>query len=207
MDIKFFYRRNLPHFQKEYSSYFLNFRLYGSLPTFLLNRLKNEYLSNKKMIIDSEDKLSQSKKIYDLQKKYFGKFDNYLDRSLSVMNYLVDDRIAELTSSALHFLDGKDYELISYCIMPNHVHALITVERFLKPLYKTLQSIKRFSSRESNKILQRSGAFWNPENYDHIVRNQEEYEKIIKYILNNPVKANLVARPEDWKWSYLKGDK
>ena len=67
-----------------------------------------------------------------------------------------------------------------------------------------MQSIKRYSSRESNLIINRQGRFWHEENYDHIVRNQEELDKIINYIMQNPVKAGLVKNAEDWKWRYLK---
>ncbi|MEX1097888.1 MAG: hypothetical protein WED34_17720 [Planctomycetales bacterium] len=64
-----------------------------------------------------------------------------------------------------------------------------------------MQSVKGYTARGCNKLLGLSGAFWQDESYDHVVRDQEELFRIIDYIENNPVKAGLVARREDWKFS------
>ncbi|MEI8059975.1 MAG: hypothetical protein WCG67_07450, partial [Ferruginibacter sp.] len=69
-------------------------------------------------------------------------------------------------------------------------------------LYKLMQSHKSFTAKKCNLILQRTGAFWEPESYDHIVR-PGEFDKIVNYILANPVKAGLVKKWEDWQWSFL----
>ena len=69
---------------------------------------------------------------------------------------------------------------------------------------KILQDLKKYTARKCNKLLNRSGSFWQHESYDHVIRNEEELNKIVEYILNNPVKAKLVENPYDWKWSYYK---
>ena len=204
MIIKPFYRRNLPHFQSEYSYYFVTYRLYNSLSKKIVQELKNYYLRNKNSILKINDPGIRSEKLYELHKRYFGKFDYYLDTNKECINYLSLPEIARICAGSMKFWDNIDYELICYSIMPNHVHMLVYVERFLKPFHKTMQSIKRFSSRESNKIINRQGIFWHEENYDHIVRNPKELNNIIKYIMNNPVKAGLVDNADDWKWRYLK---
>lgn len=106
--------------------------------------------------------------------------------------------------AAIRFCDHKEYELLAYCIMPNHVHLVFTVKRNDISLYRILQSLKRFTAREANKILQRSGAFWQHESYDHVVRNGRALTRIVHYILENPVKAGLVDSWEKWPWSYRK---
>ena len=65
-----------------------------------------------------------------------------------------------------------------------------------------MQSHKSFTAKKGNAILQREGVFWEPESYDHILRNGG-YENIVNYILQNAVKARLVKKWEDWKWTYL----
>ncbi|HCA80801.1 MAG TPA: hypothetical protein DEP53_13820 [Bacteroidetes bacterium] len=65
-----------------------------------------------------------------------------------------------------------------------------------------MQSLKRHTAREANKILGRRGAFWQDESYDHVIRNSEELERIVLYVLHNPVKAGFVKNWRDWKWSY-----
>jgi putative transposase len=67
-----------------------------------------------------------------------------------------------------------------------------------------MQSLKRHTARQANLALGRQGAFWQDESYDHVVRNAGEFERIVSYILENPVKAGLVSDWQAWPWSYLK---
>jgi putative transposase len=65
-----------------------------------------------------------------------------------------------------------------------------------------MRALKGATAREANLLLGRTGTpFWQGETYDHWVRNQSEWERIAAYIENNPVKAGLVARVEDHRWS------
>jgi len=90
-------------------------------------------------------------------------------------------------------------ELFSWVVMSNHVHVLL---RPHKPLREVTRAIKSTSARLANQILNRAGSpFWQDESFDHWVRNSREFEKIAHYIEANPVKAGLVAKPEDWPWS------
>ena len=93
------------------------------------------------------------------------------------------------------------YTLWAYVVMANHVHVFLkpkgdaTIERISKHL-------KGFTSREANLFLERTGQkFWQDESFDHWSRDKDEFLRIVKYIENNPVKAGLVKRPEDWPWS------
>ncbi|MEK6571384.1 MAG: hypothetical protein AABZ61_08450 [Bacteroidota bacterium] len=60
--------------------------------------------------------------------------------------------------------------------------------------------IKGYTAHKINELLGRKGALWLDESYDRSVRDREEYEEKAKYIFENPVKAGLVKRGEDWKW-------
>lgn len=202
--MKTFYRRNLPHLQFDYSYFFITFRLFTSLPKEVVEGLKKYYLDNKSRVLKIKDNKLKSVKLYELQKRYFGIFDRHLDNNKECINYLSDPRIANIVKESIMFRDGTDYDTVSYCILPNHVHLLIYVERFVKPLYKILQTLKRYTARESNKIINRTGSFWHEESYDHIVRNRTELKNIINYIMTNPVKAGLVKNESDWKRSYCK---
>jgi REP element-mobilizing transposase RayT len=111
-------------------------------------------------------------------------------------------------------LNGERYRLICYCILSNHVHLLIDTYGFAVkpnhhwvtadyPLADTRKLLKGRTARYCNQALQRSGGFWHHESYDHVVRDQEDYERIVGYILDNPVKAGLVENREDWPYTYL----
>jgi putative DNA methylase len=83
--------------------------------------------------------------------------------------------------------------------MPNHVHILLEP---LAPLRKITLGIKGASAREANSALRRTDkAFWQDESFDHWVRNGAQFERIRGYIEQNPVKARLAAKAEDWPWS------
>ncbi|MBU0510252.1 MAG: hypothetical protein KJ638_00930 [Chloroflexi bacterium] len=93
--------------------------------------------------------------------------------------------------------------------MSNHAHAVF------QPLPKgdgyhsltsIMHSIKVFTALESNKILNRSGQFWQPETYDHVVRDDAEWRRILRYVVYNPVKAGLVTEWNDWPWTYCRFD-
>jgi REP element-mobilizing transposase RayT len=66
--------------------------------------------------------------------------------------------------------------------------------------------LKGYTARKANEILGRSGTFWEAESYDHQVRDQGEYLRIIKYVIENPVKACLVRNWRDWEWTWVADD-
>ena len=62
--------------------------------------------------------------------------------------------------------------------------------------------MKGATARQANLVLSRTGErFWQAESYDHWVRDEGEWDRIAAYIENNPVKAGLVERAEDYRWS------
>lgn len=189
----------MPHIQIAGATYFITFRLANSLPPEALEKLAAER--------QHIHRLPESQK-ESAHRAWFAKYDDYLDRALYGNLYLKNEQVADLVSDAIRFRDGKAYDLISYCIMPNHAHLVCTpLEKLAETYYgltEILHSLKRHTAREANKILQRSGSFWQDESYDHLIREDKELERIVKYVLYNPVKANLVKEQADWKWSYCK---
>ncbi len=114
----------------------------------------------------------------------------------------------------LHRLNGERYTLVAFCIMPNHVHLLVDTTRFGQiaptnrsgttrnyPLTDSLRLLKGPTARYCNQALGRSGAFWHNESYDHVVHDEREYERVLFYICNNPVKAGLVSEWQQWPFT------
>ncbi len=81
--------------------------------------------------------------------------------------------------------------------MPNHVHAL--VQPFTE-LGEIEHSIKSYTANKINKFLNRSGTLWQKEVFDRYIRDFEHYERTVAYIENNPVKARLCGKAEDWQF-------
>jgi putative transposase len=110
--------------------------------------------------------------------------------------------------NAIRFLDGKKYELFAVVILDDHVHMLINP---VEELSKIIHSIKSFTAHEINKISNRRGKVWQDENYDRVIRDDDEFLEKINYIAGNPIKANLVTEIEgqagrpSYRWLYIKG--
>ena len=142
------------------------------------------------------------RKRYDAYKLQFKRWDDFLDTNLLNEPYwLKQAPLALLNSDAIHFYNGKRYQLLAFCIMPNHIHLLFNLLPGAPVLSKVMQDLKKYTAVHGNRLLGRTGRFWETESYDHIVRDSE-FERILMYILNNPVKAGLVQDWEDWNWTY-----
>jgi REP element-mobilizing transposase RayT len=64
-----------------------------------------------------------------------------------------------------------------------------------------MKDIKSFPSHEANMLLGRHGQSWMEDYFDRYVRNEKHFRSAAAYIENNPVKAKLCARPEEWPFS------
>ena len=125
--------------------------------------------------------------------------EQYLDKGIGEC-WLRLPEIARVVSGALRFFDRERYFLKAWVIMPTHVHAVLCPMPN-HTLSAILKSWKAYSSREANMLLTRSGRFWQPESYDHWIRNDSEHDRCCGYVINNPVKARLCKSAGDWAWS------
>jgi REP element-mobilizing transposase RayT len=113
---------------------------------------------------------------------------------------LKDPGLAAIVEDALLHFQGERYALSAWCVMPNHVHAVVTpfVEHALSEI---LQAWKSYSAHVINRRMKRTGKVWQKESFDHLVRSSESFERFVIYTEQNPVAAGLVARAEDWRFS------
>ena len=137
------------------------------------------------------------------EKRIFRKYDELLDKGTYGKKYLSLPSVAEEAIQPIHFVDGKEYKLLCYCIMPNHIHLVFRLLPTNSGISKIMQSIKRISGRECNKVLKRKGKFWQVESFDRLIRTDRELFNVIKYVLDNPINAELVMESKEWKYSYL----
>ena len=177
-----YYERNLPHWHPPAASIFLTWRLYGSLP---------------KPLAPQGPKSSAGETF----SQRFRRMDAVLDRAVNGPVWLTDGVVAECATVVIERGAGelRHYRLHAFVVMANHVHLLMTP---LRPLSRITNALKGASARECNKILKRTGNhFWQDESFDHWVRTPNEFEKIRRYIEQNPVAAGLANAPADWPWS------
>ena len=86
--------------------------------------------------------------------------------------------------------------------MPNHVHLMVTPSVELR---EVMRRLKGATARRVNQALGLSGALWQDETFDRLVRNGREFDRIAGYIEQNPVSAGLVAAAEEYRWSSASG--
>ena len=198
-----FRKRFLPHLEFPNSTYFVTFRLAGSVPQSVLRKWQDE----KQQILQAAT--IQHRELTDHEQnrlKYLlsSKIEQYLDQSYGEC-WLKKSQIASIVVNALKFFDQKRYKLHAWCVMPNHIHVVFTViskgSELDSDLIPILHSWKSFTAHEANRVLKRSGAFWQREYYDHLIRSDEEFGFYVKYTLENPLMANLCCEWQGWEWS------
>jgi hypothetical protein len=245
LDYKEFYRRNLPHFQPAGATFFVTFRLAGSIPRAVLERWRVEQAASlrREQSREKTDQQAQAGGVtnrtqtqasgvryLEEQRRRFAMIEKYLDKSETGPLWLKNERVADMVSDSLRYRDGKVYRLDAFCVMPNHVHVVFaplpvvahaaslrsvddsdpagestqagSVRYVERSLASILHSLKSFTSNQANKLLDRKGQFWEHESFDHCVRDEEEWARIIAYVLNNPVKAGLIGNWREWRWTY-----
>jgi REP element-mobilizing transposase RayT len=105
-----------------------------------------------------------------------------------------------MAQDSLLFHHDKKYKLHAWVIMPNHIHFLATPFEDVD-LREIAHSLKSYIAHEANKLLNRTGQFWQHEPFDRYLRNRKHFVSVIEYIENNPVKAGLCNRAAGWRYS------
>ncbi|CAN5894980.1 hypothetical protein BH11VER1_BH11VER1_01910 [soil metagenome] len=185
--------RGLPHWTQEGAVYAVTFRLADSLPEAVIESIKLE----RQQIIDNAK--SQNREISASENERSKRLESErIEEALNnahgscVMN---NAEVAQIVSDSLLHFDGDRYHLYAWCVMPNHVHVIVEPSPN-NELADILHSWKSFSAKEINKKLNRTGELWQKESYDHIIRDEADYQSQVEYVLDNPTKAKL----KDWKW-------
>jgi putative transposase len=176
-----YWERRLPHWIPEKTAIFVTWRLAGTLP---VGQAILSPASNKQSWMDA---------------------DAQLDRNVTGPRWLAQPALARIVTEALHYGEAvrKWYQLHAWVVMPNHVHVVMTPQHAFSEI---MRWVKWTTARRSNQFLQRTGVpFWQDESYDHWIRSQDEFERIVQYVEWNPVAAGLAESAEQWPWSSASG--
>jgi REP element-mobilizing transposase RayT len=182
-------RGYLPHFESPEAIQHVTFHLADSLPKTVLLRLETELKTFPEEKRDAEHRK---------------RIEAWIDAGHGSC-ILRNPTIAEMAQASLLSFDAQRYFLLAWVVMPNHVHALF------QPINgwtvaKIVASWKKFTASNIYDHHQRTGEgpsspIWHREYWDRYIRNAEHFAQAIDYIHQNPVKAGLVATPEQWPWS------
>lgn len=98
----------------------------------------------------------------------------------------------------------KKYKLsiLCYCLMPNHVH-YVAIPREEDSLAKTFNTCHMRYAHYFNKKNNVTGHLWQGRFFSCVLDDTHLYAAI-RYVENNPVRAKLVKKPEEWEWSSVR---
>jgi REP element-mobilizing transposase RayT len=197
-EVKIRDRGRLPHWEKDSATYFITFRLPDSLPHSVLDEIELE----KKNILNTADQLGRalsSDERRRMAQLSSVRIEHYLDSGAGACK-LKDPKVAGMLRETFWHFEERRYRLSAWCIMPNHVHVVVRLFPG-NTLAAVLHSWKSFSAKQANKVTQIEGSFWQREYYDHLLRDEAEFQRAIRYVADNPAKAGL----QSWPWVWVRG--
>jgi REP element-mobilizing transposase RayT len=106
------------------------------------------------------------------------------------------DKVALVVRQILRAAQEEHFEITAHCAMPDHLHLIVAGEHVASNCKAFIKAAKQYSGyyyaqKYGQKLWQRYG-------YEHVVRDEIERFLTIGYVLSNPVKEGLAARPEDY---------
>ena len=151
--LKSFYRRNLPHLQRDYKPHFLTFCTW--------------------------------------------------------QRWMLPDAARSLVLECCLRDHGVKIDLQVAVVMPDHVHMVFVplvdeVAREIFSLAEITQGIKGASAHKINRLLGRSGAVWQDESFDRVLRSTEKLDEKLRYVAENPVRKGLVGCALEYRWLWVK---
>jgi putative transposase len=167
-------RGYLPHFDSPETIQHIVFRTRHSLPKFLLETPPVDPALRRAAV------------------------DALLDESKNGCT-LFDPAAAQLVEQAILRFDGVRYDILAWCIMPNHVHVVMRLHDGRAG--DIVRSWKTFTAREINQLNGVQGPFWAPDYFDRFMRDEDHLLRTLDYVEKNPVKAGRVANAADWLFS------
>jgi type I restriction enzyme R subunit len=189
------YTRNLPHWRVEGATYFVTFRLAGSIPESVVRRWQDEdsrwfkcygiehmwqerkpdRFRTALLAVPREERLAHERK---LVRRFLVELDHCHGACI-----LRSSEARQIVAGALRFFHSQRVWLGDFVIMPNHVHLLALPFPGVN-LEDWLYSVKRFSGTR----LGPAGKVWQEESFDRVVRDELELARVREYIARNPAK-------------------
>ena len=112
-----------------------------------------------------------------------------------------------IKTTAFHVIEQCKIKIVAYCIMNNHAHILIETDK-INDLSKYMQRLNTIYAKYYNKKYSRVGYVFRDRYKSEGIYSEEHLYNCIKYIYDNPVKAGICKRPEEYLYSnYRRIDK
>ena len=131
-----------------------------------------------------------------------------------------DDAAREILKAAWKkTAEERPFETVAFCLLPDHLHCVWTlpdgdahyparwtaIKCLFTRMYKENGGIRsRPTKGRVRRLAAQSGGYsgiWQKRYWEHVIRDETDFQKHVDYIHYNPVKHGLAKRPADWEWS------
>src|SRR5439155_9374760 len=127
--------------------------------------------------------------------RYSLTFCTFARRSCFTESGIVGDVLLQFSQCA----GANDFEVLAYCFMPDHVHLVAGGITPTSDLRCFVASAKQLSAYVARRWI--TVRLWQPGYYERILRDRDEVRGVIKYVLENPVRAGLVNSPRHYPFA------
>ncbi len=114
-----------------------------------------------------------------------------------------DGAVSIVRAQIMRAADRRHFEILAYCLMPDHVHLLVRGMSEAADLQKFVHQAKQLSAHAYRAI--RAGPLWQRGYHDRVLRPHEPLGDIVRYILENPVRAGLVEGRAEYPYCGVAG--
>ena len=189
-----FWRGRLPHWEVEDGRYFVTIHLAGAIP-----KQGEERIQQISIDLQQRESRTANDNGLPLMRTIFREMEQWLDRP-DHNTLLNEPSIANMVIEAIqHRVQTNRWQVFEYVIMPNHIHLFLSVLQ--GTLKESIEDFKRWTGHQASSLVDLpSGRFWQDEWFDHWSRSDEQDERIMRYIQDNPVTAGLDKTFREWKY-------
>jgi putative transposase len=193
----FVVNRKLPHWSQSGTVAFVTWRTNDSMPAAVLR----QWFGDRDRWLNAHGidpaKRNWRERLSELDRRlveafyesFWNRWHSDLDASHGAC-LLRKPEIADIVARSLSHFDDDRYLLFDFVVMPNHVHLLASFPHE-EAMLDQCESWKHFTATQINRQLQQRGRFWQQDGFDHLVRNDEQFAYLRRYIADNPGKARL----------------
>jgi putative transposase len=188
--------RNLPHWSQAGAIAFITFRTQDSMPKAIVEQwIADRDAWLKANGIDprcnwgSELKKLDRSHVKGFRDALWNRWHESLDACYGACE-LRRPALAQIVADSLRHFDEQRYLLLDYVVMPNHVHVLCSFPNE-KGMLEQCDSWKHYTAVQINRRLAQKGRFWQQDAFDHLVRSEEQFQYLRRYISANPERARL----------------
>jgi putative transposase len=111
--------------------------------------------------------------------------------------FLSHERVASTLAQFQRTSDQEHFALVAYCFMPDHVHLVLEGESEDADLRRAVSLMKQRAAYVFRTTFA-VPMMWQEGYYEHVLRSDEATNVVVRYVLDNPIRAGLVRRHEDY---------